>query len=184
MRVDRSGFALRRCTDRGFTLIELLVTIGVLAVVAAGVIAAIDPLDKMKQGRDAKVQSDISSVATALNTFAAGAGAFPVAATWALLGAALATELSAMPVDPDQAGTTYVYGAATTATDAVVYGTLNSKKYQATPTSKCLSSDVNADTAWWMWTKTVSGGSGGACGFCSADRTTFPTSASACTFYP
>ena len=76
MRVDRSGFALRRCTDRGFTLIELLVTIGVLAVVAAGVIAAIDPLDKMKQGRDAKVQSDISSVATALNTFAAGQAPF------------------------------------------------------------------------------------------------------------
>ncbi|OGD05250.1 hypothetical protein A2379_04575 [Candidatus Amesbacteria bacterium RIFOXYB1_FULL_47_13] len=61
---------------KGFTLIELLVTIGVLAVVAAGVIAAIDPLDKMKQGRDAKVQSDISSVATALNTFAAGQAPF------------------------------------------------------------------------------------------------------------
>ena len=159
---------------KGFTLIELLVTIGVLAVVAAGGIAAIDPLDKMKQGRDAKVQSDISSVATALNTYAASNGTFPVAANWAALGTAMTTELSAMPVANTGAG--YTYGGVTSATDAVVYGNLLSKKYTGTSTSKC-----PAVAAWWMWTKTSSGGSGDACGYCAAAA---PTSASACTFTP
>jgi len=163
---------LMRVLGRGFTLIELLVTIGVLAVVAAGVIAAIDPLDKMRQARDAGVQSDISSVATALNTYAASNGAFPVAANWAALGTGLATELSAMPV----AGTGYTYGGVTSATDAVVYGNLLSKKYTGTSTSKC-----PAVAAYWMWTKTSSGGSGDACGFCGA---AVPTSASACSFTP
>ena len=57
--------------NKGFTLIELLVTIGVLAVVAAGVVALLDPRDKILQGGDSKVLSDIGQISTAAQAFAA-----------------------------------------------------------------------------------------------------------------
>ncbi|KKU96569.1 MAG: hypothetical protein UY28_C0032G0011 [Candidatus Amesbacteria bacterium GW2011_GWB1_48_13] len=38
-----------RAFKKGFTLIELLVVIGVLAVIAAGVVALINPQDKIAQ---------------------------------------------------------------------------------------------------------------------------------------
>src|SRR3990172_150280 len=99
---------------RGFTLIELLVTIGVLAVVAAGVLAAIDPVDKLRAGTDGRAQSDIGQVATGLNTYAAVNTYFPsgavcgadnICTTWAELGTALQTELGPMPAAP----TNYTY---------------------------------------------------------------------------
>lgn len=37
---------------KGFTLIELLVVIGILGILAAGLLAAIDPLEQLKKGRD------------------------------------------------------------------------------------------------------------------------------------
>lgn len=63
--------------NKGFTLIELLVTIGVLAVVAAGVVALLDPRDKILQGGDSKVLSDIGQISTAAQAFAAQNGRYP-----------------------------------------------------------------------------------------------------------
>ena len=48
----------------GFTLIELLVVLGVLATVSSGVVAMIDPIDKLRQANDAKVINDVAQVAT------------------------------------------------------------------------------------------------------------------------
>lgn len=39
-------------SKRGFTLIELLIVIGILGILAAGLLAAIDPLEQLKKGRD------------------------------------------------------------------------------------------------------------------------------------
>ncbi|OGC97158.1 hypothetical protein A2634_01715 [Candidatus Amesbacteria bacterium RIFCSPHIGHO2_01_FULL_48_32] len=65
---------------QGFTLIELLVTIGVLAVVAAGVIATINPQQKIFQARDAQTQSGVGQIATALQSWAAvNNGLYPAA---------------------------------------------------------------------------------------------------------
>jgi|SRR3989344_7803102 len=79
---------------KGFTLVELLVTIGVLAVVAAGVVALIDPRQKLLQGADSKVLNDISQVATAAQAYAAQTGDFPADATQ------LGTELTTTPIAP------------------------------------------------------------------------------------
>ncbi len=65
----------------GFTLIELLVVIGVLAVIAAGVIALIDPTEKLRQANDVKAQNDVSQIVTALQSYAAqNSGYYPCVA--------------------------------------------------------------------------------------------------------
>ncbi|OGD08329.1 hypothetical protein A2899_01855 [Candidatus Amesbacteria bacterium RIFCSPLOWO2_01_FULL_49_25] len=185
----KKGFTLKHSVNKGFTLIELLVTIGVLAVVAAGVLAAIDPVDKLRAGTDGRAQANIGQVATGLNTYAAVYTYFPsgtvcgadnICSTWAELTTPLQTELGPMP----QPATGYTYGTLGTATgDAViVYSRLLSKKYEGTTTSRCNSTAATADTAWWMWYKTVTGGTGPACGTCTADAATVPTTASTCTF--
>lgn len=56
---------------KGFTLIELLVVIGVLAVLMAGVVALIDPVDKNRQANDAVMQSLVANAATAEEAYAA-----------------------------------------------------------------------------------------------------------------
>ena len=37
---------------KGFTLIELLIVIGILGILAAGLQAAIDPIEQLKKGQD------------------------------------------------------------------------------------------------------------------------------------
>lgn len=86
---------------KGFTLIELLVTIGILAVVAAGVVALINPQDKLRQASDAKVLNDIGQIATAVQSYAAqnATGRYPSTV------AELQTEINQVPAAPN--GYTY-----------------------------------------------------------------------------
>jgi prepilin-type N-terminal cleavage/methylation domain-containing protein len=66
---------------KAFTLIELLVVIGVMAVIAAGVIATINPQQKILQARDSQAQSGVGQLATALQSWAAvNTGTYPTAA--------------------------------------------------------------------------------------------------------
>lgn len=41
---------------RGFTLLELLITIGILGVLAAGLLTSVDPFEQLKKGRDTNAQ--------------------------------------------------------------------------------------------------------------------------------
>lgn len=43
-------------TRKGFTLLELLITIGVLGVLAAGLLTSLDPFEQLKKGRDTNAQ--------------------------------------------------------------------------------------------------------------------------------
>lgn len=120
---------------KGFTLIELLVVIGVLAVVAAGVVALINPQDKLLQAGDSKVQSDIGQVATALQSYAAqnATGSYP-ATGWAAMSTAIGSgaggsgELVAIPVSATNVTYTYQLSGTT----ACLHGTLRSRKYVQT----------------------------------------------------
>lgn len=44
-------------TTKGFTLMELLIVIGVLGILAAGLLAAIDPFEQLKKARDTNNRS-------------------------------------------------------------------------------------------------------------------------------
>lgn len=51
---------------KGFTLIELLIVIGVLGILAAGLLAAVDPFEQLKKARDA---NNRNAAIEALNAF-------------------------------------------------------------------------------------------------------------------
>ncbi len=54
---------------RGFTLIELLVVITIIGTLAAAILIAINPIQKISQANDSKVKSDIGQMATAMQAY-------------------------------------------------------------------------------------------------------------------
>lgn len=96
---------------RGFTLIELLVVIGILAVLLAITLIAINPARQFSQANDTKRASDVNAILNAIDQYAAdNKGALPagitttaqnISNTAADICAALVTKyLAALPVDP------------------------------------------------------------------------------------
>ena len=119
---------------KGFTLIELLVTIAIVAVIAAAVLVAINPQDKIYSANDSKVQSDVSAIATAASTYAtANNGFYP-----ATIGNLVPGELTVQPTAPG-GYTAYALAAlpaactaGTTCTSVVVTGQVKSSRLNGT----------------------------------------------------
>lgn len=55
--------------NKGFTLIELLVVIGILAILLAVTLIAINPARQFQQARDTQRRSDVNSVLNAINQY-------------------------------------------------------------------------------------------------------------------
>lgn len=74
---------------KGFTLIELLVVIGIISILAAVVIIALNPARQFAQARDAQRWSNVNAVLNAVGqniadnrgTFTCAAGAIPTSTT-------------------------------------------------------------------------------------------------------
>ena len=160
---------------KAFTLIELLIVIGIMAVIAAGVVALIDPVEKTKQANDANMQTIVGQYATAMQSSAAqdtgGNYPQPVAAPGNSYDVFVNNgELKSAPTVPTS-NPAYVMGYAVNAspaTVAVFYSSLNAKKH----TSKCT---AGQGTFWFYAT-----GNGKACGVCTANPTTYPGTGTAC----
>lgn len=62
---------------KGFTLMELLIVIGVLGILAAGLLAAIDPFEQLKKARDTNNRNATIELMSSLTRYYASHGAFP-----------------------------------------------------------------------------------------------------------
>jgi len=98
-------------TQQGFTLIELLVVIGVLAVLLAIVLIAINPARQFSQANNTKRRSDVNAILNAIDQYAAdNNGTLPSTITTTstdishagidLCGSVVTKYLAALPVDP------------------------------------------------------------------------------------
>jgi len=64
-------------SSKGFTLIELLVVIGILGVLAAALVATIDPFEQLKKADDAKIKNISVEFQTGLVRYYTTHGSFP-----------------------------------------------------------------------------------------------------------
>ena len=101
--------------NKGFTLIELLVVIGILAVLLAIVLIAINPARQFAQANNTQRRSDVNAILNSVHQYAAdNNGTLPagitttaanVSSTGADLCALLVSDyLAALPADPTTTG--------------------------------------------------------------------------------
>lgn len=148
----------------GFTLAELLIVIAVVGVLGSGVAIAINPADKINAANDAKVKADISSLASALQTFStSNRGLYPDLNSPPLLSSGCASgnattvlggtgglvatqELGSIPIPPSGYGTNYSYCWDNSATPPKVKIAGNQKR------------GGTSVIAWCSWTNAITSG--------------------------
>lgn len=59
----------KKTAQKGFTLIELLVVIGILGILIAGVLAALDPIEQINRGSDANTKRASTELYGALSRY-------------------------------------------------------------------------------------------------------------------
>lgn len=127
---------IKKNLHKGFTLIELLIVIAILGILAAATLAVLDPVDKIRNGNDAKVEQDIVNVAKAAEAYAAVNNGLYPSGTFAQVTTILVTagDLRSAPTPPGTyTAYTWTGGGATS---FIVSGQLRSKRYTATPVFK------------------------------------------------
>ena len=56
-------------SSRGFTLVEIITALGVLAILATVVLAAVNPLEQFRKAQDTKRKSDLAQIQRALEAY-------------------------------------------------------------------------------------------------------------------
>lgn len=164
-----TNFKTNKSSQKGFTLVELLVVIGVLGVLAAAVLTAINPLEQLARGRDGGRKSTVSQLGNAVQSYYTSQNAvYPTgSATW-ITTLQAAGELKTIPalVSPGCAGTNAQNGwcYVANATDAIVFAPAESAS------EKTRAGCTTTQTTWIVWSS-AAGKTGSTC---TANITTYP----------
>jgi len=127
---------MKKTALKGFTLIELLIVIAIIGVLAAIVLVAIDPAEKLAQARDSGRKSDLGQIATALEAYFTSSSNAQYPANQDAL---TSSELRKIPKDP-KTGASYTMSLSAASDKVALYSTLESKKDRQ-----------NAANGWWCW---------------------------------
>lgn len=132
--------------SKGFTLIELLVVIAILGILAAVVLIAINPAERIKESNDTQVRSDISTLASAIEA------CFTNAADGFYSNCDTTTELTTsgyLKTAPKTPVTYRLKSNAPASSELRVYATLNAKS--ARDKASCPATNT---VAWYMYDTT------------------------------
>ena len=67
---------------KGFTLIEMVVVIGILSILAVGVIMVLNPVAQFQKANDARRKSDLAQIQRALETYYEDNGQYPLSSNF------------------------------------------------------------------------------------------------------
>lgn len=131
---------------KGFTLVELLVVIAIIGVLAAAILVAINPAERIAEARDSQTKNDIGAIATGLTTYFTRNGYYPDALSALAQPTGDLKALPTAPVDgPDEGGAVRTYN----------------NGYAAYPAGGLESANTEA-RSYWQMTGTTNGAVAGA----------------------
>src|SRR5947209_7108256 len=108
MNISKLRRELSHKTNSGFTLVELIVVMAVIAILAGITIAAVNPAEQLKRGRDtARITSNAQIGRAVQQYYTSQSGAYPAVATWDTALTTNTQEMVSVPTNPTYASGTY-----------------------------------------------------------------------------
>src|SRR5947199_10492974 len=93
--------------QKGFTLIELLIVIGILGILAAAILVALNPLEQFARGRDSGRVTTVNQLGHSVQTyFTSQNSTYPTQGITWLTTLQTASEIKSLPTNPTATGYT------------------------------------------------------------------------------